>query len=638
MGEYEVQRRAEQATPGGEPAAVEVESPVRQSLRGTTYEEGVQMLAPGAGAASAVQMDATPEPAADAAPETTPEEEAAKREEEERVAAAKASWEALMGETLGSFLFDQIREHVSVDDLLGYAKQGTQAMADNLGSLGDLVGSAGENWDGAAVTKFLEALAPKLQEMADGWLAGESGAKVRTAIAQWVEESPGGVTAIAASIGVVAIGAAVAAYLADMDVPEFGHTFKIGDTGLSAGGTIDLGTLQNLAVQAATLTVRYQREGLDIHVTGNYDDEEGFSASLGMKGEADLGGAGLTGTGNLTVKEDGTVLVEVAGGIKTVIAGTPVEASLEGKQAETASVGGSLVIGDAGMQQRLSGTFDLDTSLFTLQSEVGSDLLRYTQGLQMGEEGLTSTRGLKLSHGTSMLSYNETSGPGGDGSTLRAEDSSIGGSGVSAYGQVGTGTQEGFQLGAGYRNDILKTQFDLAMGETSTLSHSTELNTPDGLTAGYSAKLDLDDGVLTDFSAKFGFRDPDEFRGFLLSYKAQWLGDNQQYQHQVDGMLEQSFGIVNTRLSGSLTFRDDGVQGGSIEALAGVPVGGDFQVLAGLGYEAMLQDEMMMHRPQISAGLQYKSVNLLLDWQPPVDGSMPDAGIFGLRAVIPLGR
>ena len=584
-----------------------------------------------------VQLEAEADQAAEAVEGGPTEED--KAAEEARVAKAQADYEALLGETIGGALFEQIREHLSADDLLGYAKQGTQAAADNIGSLGDLIGSAGENWDGAAATKFLEALGPKIQELANGWLESDSGQGVMTKISQWVEESPGGVTAIAATIGALAIGAAIAAYMANMDPPEFGHMFKIGDSGLAVGGKIDVGAVQNLAVQAATLTVRYQREGLNIEASSSYDDDEGFSGQLSMKGEADLGSAGLTGEGLMTIAEDGTVHVKVTGGINTVIAGTPVEAGMHAVTGDEAAVGGSLVIGDEAFAQRLTGTFSLGSSDFTLRTEYGNDTLKYFEQYQMGESGLTTTEGLTLAHDTTKFTYGATSGPEGDGSTMRLEDSSIGGSGVSAYGQIGTGSQEGYQLGLGYRNDLFRTQFDLAMGETTTLGTETSLTTPEGVTAGFGAKLDLDESLLQDFHVKFGFTDPDEFRGFLLQYRLNWASDNAQYQHQVDAMMEQSIGIVNTRLSGTLKWDDDGVSGGGIEALAGVPVGGGFQVLSGLGYQATMNDEAgVQHRPQISAGLQYQSVNLLLDWQPPVDSSMPDAGVFGLRAVIPLGR
>jgi hypothetical protein len=228
------------------------QSGLRGQLRGQGYAGGTSMLAPG----TTTQTD--------------------EEREKARVQAAQASWEALLGQSLGTKLFGLIREHVSLDDLLEYAKKGTSAMGDALEKgpakptgEGEALGLLDTEAEAKALNTFLAAIAPALEEASNQWLEGQSGLEVRTAISQWTEEHP---TAVLLAIGTAAIGAAVAAWLTNMDPPELSKTFKLGDR-WSVGGGVDLGPIQKLAVQAASLQVAYAGDKVKGSLKAGYESD-----------------------------------------------------------------------------------------------------------------------------------------------------------------------------------------------------------------------------------------------------------------------------------------------------------------------------------------------------------------------------
>ena len=612
------------------------------ALRVLSYDEGVAKLSPtGPASQSPVQMEKKEStPSED--PEAAAAAAAAKKKEAERVAAAKASWENMFGETIGGWLFSQIREHLSTTDLLAYGKQGTKAMADAAGGMFSATEGMGGLMDtdkeAEALNKFIGAVAPKVQELADEWLSSESGLKVLRVISQFTEEHP---LIVASSVGAAAIGAAIAAYCANVDIPEFEKMFKIGKTGLSAGGSIDLGKIQKLAVQAATLTVKYERGKFNISVSGSQDKDGKKSGKLSVAHSGTVGDTEMSGKGLAKIKEDGTVELEVEGGLKTLVAGTPLDLSLAGKHSDGAkektSVNGSLVIGDAkGDHQKLSGDFDPITGSLRIRTDYKADgNTFYTEDKRNADGDVTNTRGanLRLGENTS-LSLKDTMGPDGYGSYGKLSSKDIGGSGLTASLGHGSGTLAGTDLGLAYKSKILTSHLDLALKPgSSTLKHGTDYKA-DGYTAGYNMDINLSTGRLHELGAKFGWEDPEQFRGFLASYKRSWLSDKGAYSDEFDLRIDSTLGNLAARLEGEIGLQGGKPMSAGADLTLGYPLNSDWMLLGGVGYSASMGTGPIEHDPRIGIGVQYKNVGLMMNYHPMSDGN----DMMSLGLVIPLGR
>lgn len=229
-------------------------------------------------------------------------------EEEARVARARVEWEGLLGEKIGGEAFELIREHVSYEALLGYAHEGTQAMSEAVGEIsipttekGAAGGLLDEESEAAAVEKMVQALGPALEDLANKWIESDTGRRVLTAISRWVEENPAAVTAI---VGTAVIGAAVGAYLSNMDPGEFEKMFDLGEH-VRAGGSVDVGPIQNLAIQAASVRVEYEAEGISAALTGKYSAEDGTSVTAEVSGSGAAGETEGEGTASVTVEDSG---------------------------------------------------------------------------------------------------------------------------------------------------------------------------------------------------------------------------------------------------------------------------------------------------------------------------------------------
>lgn len=271
-----------------------------QDLRTAGFAQGSALLAPGA------------------------EQKGGTDEEAQRVAAAQAGWESLLGQSIGGKAFEAIQKHVSVDKLLEYAKKATESLgkAANKGikptGEGAAAGLMDEQSEADALNKMLAALGPALVEAANEWLESDSGTAVRTDISQWIEEHPATVTS---SVAVIVIGAAVAAWLSNAEVPTLKKMFNINDR-WSAGGSIDLGRIQNLSVQAATLAVAYEGEKIKGSLEGSYeatevDGEKG--ANIGVAGRLSRGeNLTLSINGNLTQVGGRVVASSTSGALKIV--------------------------------------------------------------------------------------------------------------------------------------------------------------------------------------------------------------------------------------------------------------------------------------------------------------------------------
>ncbi|MCB9788623.1 MAG: hypothetical protein H6744_18250 [Deltaproteobacteria bacterium] len=546
----------------------------KAQLRAVGYDEGAAMLSP----APAAQGDKAPD--------------AAQEEEKAKAARIRASWEASLGRFLGGKLFDLLKEHVSQAGLEGYAKDGIGAIGDAIpglvkptkaGAAGGILDEAGE---AQALQTFLGALTPILTGAAEKWVEGADGQKVLGAISGWVEGHP---RTVAVSLGAAAIAAAIAAYLSDMDIPTLEHTFKLGG-GASVDLSTELGSLQAIAVQAASAAVKWQGEGAKASIGASWKEGGGVSATVDAGIERELGGdAKVNANGSVSLAQDGRLTAKLDGGLKGKVRGTPLEVGAglshgQGGDADAATrVNGKVVLGDGGQQTALTGSWDPGSDQF----EFGVDQ-KVVQELE-------------------------------------------GGGKVSYANHVGT---DGGKMNLAWSKNDVSAQLDLAMKEgMNTLGASAAWKNEEGAQASGSATVDLDSGRLTALGAKLGWQDPDAFKGFMVEYQRKWMNDQGVDSHHLAATLEYAIGKLEARVSGGVDLQGGQLTRSRADVLMGYGLSPDWKMLGGASYERNLNGQTGGMDSQLEArlGLQYKNVAFTA-------GYRPESKAWTVGLTIPLGR
>lgn len=567
--------------------------------------------------------------------------------EAERVAAAKKSWEAVLGKVLGGKAFELIRENMSFSDVQGYAKQGTALLADlSPFSKGETLTAK----DAEALNALAKAFGPELQKLADKWIMGEGGKKVSTALSQWVEENPKAVTAIAAGLGALAIGAAVVAVIADADPPEIKKMFKLGK-GFEAGGKLDMESIKNFAVKSAELSMKYSAGGFSASLTGgtkaDKDGEHTQSAKLEagykaggheVKGDASWdgekgasGGASVKGKGgpdkfqgdylaSIRVNEEGETVVTFNGGVKTVIADLPVSvrAGLQKSSGEDdkTSIEAEMILGEKGNQQTVKGTFDPDTGAFTLNfgrtAADGAATIKQTIG-QDADGNVTTTDAVK---------YKGADGVGFEASQTRDGD----------------GNQTGGKVGLDFTTGNFKNSLDLKMKESiSELSLGTAgkvgVGTGD-LTLGANTTLDFDANRLKTLGLNLGWQDPNAFRSATLKYKLDWQKANGNYAHEFESVFEHSVGKWSGRFSGGLQLQGSDVTKANADLLMGRDLNARWKVIGGASGGTQMMGGQRQNKAGARLGVQFDNIAVTVGAEHTFGGKT----VPQFRLEIPLGK
>jgi len=580
-------------------------------------------------------------------PQTDPQKaQADEAKETEREAAARKGWEALLGEKLGGEAFNLIREHVSFADLQGYAKQGTSALADLAKTPFSAGGSLSAD-DAGALNALASAFAPELQKLADAWLTSDAGQRLFTAISQWVEGHPGTVTAIAASLAALAIGAGVVAIISDADPPAIKQMFEVAK-GLKVGGSLDLESIKSFAVKSAELSMNYSAGGFSARLAAATkrndagDQVTTVGGGVGYKGEgfeagADAqwssegglsGGAKVEGKGGndkfsgqylaeIRVDEEGRTQVTFNGGLDAVLAGMPAELraglthAAGGGQDDATQIEASMQLGEAGNQQTVKGSIDPKSGAFTLTFErtAYDGAAKISQGFTGdGAGGVQSTRSFTYQAGDDLsLKAGETTSA--DGSVNRS-------------------------LGMDFTTGAFKNSFDLEMKDAVTrLSLGTE-GKVGNFSLGGDARLNIDDGRLEQLGVNLGWRDPNAFKSATLRYKLDWQQANGDYAHHFDAAFEHAAGKWEGRLSGNLDLQGGDVTKAGADALVGYRLADRWRLLGGASIGTSNQGGQSSTSTGVRAGVQFDNVAVTFG----VDKTLGGGTTTGFRIEIPLGR
>jgi hypothetical protein len=186
----------------------------------------------------------------------------------------KARWEGLLGRYLGDKLYDVVKREASAEDFM---RMGDDALKSAIRSLAKQItatANKGSPLDKINASMWSKEIQDQLAPLAHQFMTTGPGAKLASAIADFVEGSP------LAVISAMLLAAAVAV-AADMTIPELRSRFGLGH-GFSIDVDASLGSLRNLTVNQIGAAIEYQSKSWQLKV--GYDHLRGDKAQGAFNG------------------------------------------------------------------------------------------------------------------------------------------------------------------------------------------------------------------------------------------------------------------------------------------------------------------------------------------------------------------
>ena len=199
-------------------------------------------------------------------------------------AAALTNYRTALGGFLGPKLYEAIADVLDENELKEMA---SSALGSSFRSLLEYAAENGENAEAAAVLNspgFIDSTTAEftqgIDSLVNDWLGTESGGKLVQRLRNWAGAHP-------YIVAGVAVMAAAAAILADMDVPELKAKFGLGSN-LKASVGAKIGSFRNLALEqirskleyskgslsAAAEVIQVQGGGTTANINGRYGTDE----------------------------------------------------------------------------------------------------------------------------------------------------------------------------------------------------------------------------------------------------------------------------------------------------------------------------------------------------------------------------
>ena len=185
------------------------------------------------------------------------------------------SWEAALGQALGSKLYEALAEQLSEDELRQAAEG---AVGSAMRTLGELIRDKADVSEQEAATALVTALDTEIKRIAGEAATGD----IADALRQFVDQNPLLVTT-------AAIGAATAWVLSNQGIGMLSSQIQLGGGHALIGG-VDPGKTLDLAVQQVRVGYRYKGGGTDLKVLGDYFADDSWKVTGGFSQTTDLGG------------------------------------------------------------------------------------------------------------------------------------------------------------------------------------------------------------------------------------------------------------------------------------------------------------------------------------------------------------
>lgn len=483
-----------------------------------------------------------------------------------------------LGQFLGAELYRATHKALSFEALSGQGHalvdQAVVAMVAKAGGIEGLLA------DPAALSAVEGILKELAAGAADQWLSGE-GKSLQESLVGWTDANP-------KAIAAVALLAAAGAVLANVEIPALAKKVNLAD-GLTAEVEVQLGRLRQIGLQkiraqldyasgplVAAFEVQHEGgatqgkvsagltgDGKEVRANGKFDDA-GLSM-VGVEGAVDTGAGRLSGAVNRERSAEGLVA----------------SAKLEGKDGATTRT-------DAVTYDAATGKLVVSRDALT---ELGGG---YSAGYHVAgaNDGSREAKvsGAYTSEGTQVH---------GEASGQRAADGS-----VDAF----------LSAGVNANRDNLKLALDAAIqrvggANSANVNASLDADLGNGHSAGAKVAAVLGETDTVELSAYYGFKDPNEFRSWMLQYQYASGAD----QHTLKSALEHHWGELKVRVQADATWGNEAAKV-NVAAHAAYPMGSDTLGVAGMRYS---RDALTGEKSTTAeVGVQYKGVQVLVGYEP----------------------
>ena len=487
-----------------------------------------------------------------------------------------ANYESSLGSLLGKPLYEAVKDNVSWDKLGPSAKSAfdsaIEALVKQLGNIDNVTA------DPKALDQLALLLNDKLGPHADK-LMDKYGPAMTGQLAKWAGAHP-------RTILMIALLAAAGAVAANVDIPTLKQKLKLGNAG-SLDVEAKLGKIRDISLQSIKAQLAL--------------------TAAPIKAAIEINGAEKTGDASLTYGEDGRKLV--------------LDGKFDQDGMKLIGLGGELNLGD---NKQIKGNVSKERD----KDVVGSvELVRKDGKITRTDDFKFDANTGVLSIGSSTLyqdsafslqqgSRSNTDGTGSTGLNVTAQDGNWSGNmGFShdiTKGAYGLEESDKLSMGLAFKRTDLVARLDASLSnkanEQSTLSGSVKQDWGKGHSAGADFKARLDDPELLELGAFYGFKDPNEFKSFLLDYRYKSATSE-----NVFGMtVENTLGDI--RLRWKETLKWGGQSGTSLDtSLQGAKFfNKDTAILAGFEHSKNFSTGASSFTPQV--GVQYKGVPVVLGY------------------------
>lgn len=486
-----------------------------------------------------------------------------------------ANYESALGEFLGKKLYGAIADILTYEKLSAQARKAvTSAMGSMAGQLDKIDGveadpAALENLGvmlDAAASPMVESLLEKYGPALTGKLASWTGAHPRTVLT-------------------VALLAAAGAVLANAPIPELAKQFKLGKR-VTVDVEAKLGRLRQITLEKLKAKISYAAGPLVASIEADKEGKIEGGASLTLGGE----GRKLSVDGK--VDEQGLKLVGLDGVLKTD-EGT----ELRGKASKERGKG---LIGSLSLTRQDGRTTTTDDFKFDAGTGV----------LGLGRTALYAGEGYQLR----QTMEGRSDGTSQAGMRVDAKQGDLSGyAGFShdvTRGAYGLQESDKLQMGLAFKRSDLTAKLD---AQLSSMAGGTRLKGEvekswGNHRAGGSLSAVLGDPKLLEVGAFYGFKDPNEFKSFLLEYKHKGSTS----ENALSLMVEETLSDVRLRWQQKLTWGGD--KGGQLETkFHGAKfINKDTALLAGAEHQYDFKTGKNSLTPQV--GVQYKGLPVLVGY------------------------
>ncbi|MBM74072.1 MAG: hypothetical protein CMK59_01620 [Proteobacteria bacterium] len=512
-----------------------------------------------------------------------------------------ANYQAALGKWLGKELYQAVAPFLSQEDIGTYADAGLMSGISYL--IGQLESNAEDTIDPAVFENLTHKLSEEYGHLASKYL-DKHGVGLVNALGGWVDAHPRTIVGIA-------ILAAAAAIISDMDIPELKQKFKLSDRWAIKIGA-NIGSFRNIAltkieaelehrsgplVGAVKLT-HHKEKGNSINLSGGYEEkdrslkadvtvtEDGVEA-YGLKGllkhNEDTYKANLTGgpDKNTTLNLE----VESPKGNRTVATGVNYDFEK------------GILLTDRSTSQKVAGG-DLTTST---KAEVGGKITQSADWEGNVAPNLSMRQGIAQTT-TNGINPERTHTLGGTYDK--------GGLTVTLDGLYKENNHNELDGSIKYNTDAYTVGADVQTGTGKDTIFNTHGERRFGRhRIGGDSKINLSRGELKEIGGYYGFKDPNSFSSFLAEYRYD-LGSR---THKFDATIEKELMNIKWRAIEKLRVSPEEMTS-STELLGAYAINNDYSIIGGGRFDYSGRQGRGTFIPEV--GIQYKDVPIVIEYNP----------------------